>query len=126
MSAFPLPTVESHSFKATLAVEDSSWQMRWTGTADLLVQEQLGAFLTAAHECATSYLASRMVVDVTELKFINSSCLKNVVSWLITVKNDAKNRQYHIVFRINPKATWQDRSFTAMACMCADLVTLES
>jgi hypothetical protein len=118
--------VETHSFKATLAVEDASWQMRWTGTADLLVQDQLGAFLTAAHECATSYLASRMVVDVTELKFINSSCLKNVVSWLITVKNDAKNRQYHIVFRINPKATWQDRSFTAMACMCADLVTLES
>lgn len=126
MSVFPLPAVEAHTFKATLAVEDSSWQMRWAGTADFLVQEQLGAFLTAAHECATSYLASRVVVDVTELKFINSSCLKNVVSWLITVKNDAKNRQYHIVFWLNPKATWQDRSFTAMACMCADLVTLES
>jgi hypothetical protein len=126
VSAFPLPAIEAQTFRATLAVEDSSWHMRWAGTADLLVQDQLGTFLTAAHACATSYLASRMVVDVTELKFINSSCLKNVVSWLIAVKNDAKNRQYHIVFRTNPKATWQDRSFTAMACMCADLVTLES
>jgi hypothetical protein len=126
VSVFPLPAIEANTFRATLSVENSSWHMRWFGTADLLVQDQLGAFLTAAHDCATSYLASRVVVDVTELKFINSSCLKNVVSWLITVKNDPKDRQYHIVFRINPKATWQDRSFTAMACMCADLVTLES
>jgi hypothetical protein len=126
VSAFPLPAVEANTFKASLAVENSSWHMKWAGTADLLVQDKLGEFLTAAHQCATSYLANRVVVDVTDLKFINSSCLKNVVSWLITVKNGAKDRQYHIAFRINPKAAWQDRSFTAMACMCADLVTLES
>jgi hypothetical protein len=126
MSAFPFPVIEAPTFKATLAVEDSAWRMRWAGTADLLVQKQLGAFLTEAHECAASHMASRVVVDLTELKFINSSCLKNVVSWLIAVKNDSKDRQYHIVFRINPKAGWQDRSFTAMSCMCSDLVTLES
>ena len=92
MSAFPFPTIEAPTFNATLSADDSSWTMRWAGTADLLVQKQLGAFLTEAHECAASHMVSRVVVDLTELKFINSSCLKNVVTWLIKVKNDTKER----------------------------------
>lgn len=125
MNTFPLPKIEQRTFKATLAVESSSLRMALTGTADLTVQQQLGPFLEAVHSCATNHLASSVLVDLNGLGFINSSCLKAMVSWIFKVRTEGKERQYQIVFLTDPKAQWQQRSFHALSCMCAELVSIQ-
>jgi hypothetical protein len=124
-TAATLASVNHRSFNATLAVESSSLRVRLAGTADLLVHDQLATFLDSVHACATEHLVSRVLVDVNELGFINSSCLKCLVTWIFKVHSDARARQYQIVFLTNHSSPWQERSFHALSCMCTELVSIE-
>jgi hypothetical protein len=125
VTSFPLPSIQHRTFNAKLAVEDSSMRVTLAGTADLLVQQQLSAFLMAVHVCATDHLATTVLVDINGLGFINSSCLKCMVTWIFKVRTEEKQRQYQIIFLANPKAQWQQRSFHALSCMCAELVSIQ-
>jgi hypothetical protein len=125
MSASPLPAVADTDFRALLTIDGPSLQVVLTGTADLNVQKQLDAFLTAVHECATGHMATNVVVDLRELEFMNSSCLKCVVSWIFSVRTEPVERQYRIVFMANPQAQWQRRSLYALSCMAAELVSVQ-
>jgi hypothetical protein len=124
-SGEPLASVKHRSFNATLAVESSTLRVRLAGTADLVVQEQLATFLGAVHACATEHMVSRVLVDVNDLGFINSSCLKCLVTWIFKVHGDERARQYRIVFLTNHASPWQERSFHALSCMCTELVSIE-
>jgi hypothetical protein len=125
MTAFPLPTLQGRHFNATLAVENATLRVALSGTADLLVQPQLTTFLAAVHACATDHLATSVLVDLNELGFINSACLKCLVGWIFKVRTEEKHRQYQIVFLANPNAQWQQRSFHALSCICAELVSIQ-
>lgn len=125
MATATLANVRHPSFNATLAVESSSLRVSLAGTADLVVQQQLATFLDAVHACATEHMVSRVLVDVNELTFINSSCLKCVVTWIFKVRGDERARQYQIVFLTNHTTPWQERSFHALSCMCTELVSIE-
>jgi hypothetical protein len=120
-----LPGVQHRGFNATLAVESSCLRVSLAGTADLLVQEQFAKFLDSVHGCAMEQMTSRVLVDVNKLGFINSSCLKCLVSWIYTVHTDALERQYQIVFLTDHTAPWQERSFHALSCMCTELVSID-
>src|SRR3954469_3244395 len=125
MTAFPLPVIQHRTFDATLAIDNATLRVKLAGTADLLVQQQLSAFLDAVHTCATDHLATSVLVDLNELGFINSSCLKSMVTWIFKVRTEEKPRQYQIIFLTDPKARWQQRSFHALSSMCAELVSTQ-
>lgn len=120
-----LASVRHRSFDANLTAESSSLRICLAGTADLLVHEQLAAFLDSVHACATEHRVSRVLVDVSKLGFINSSCLKNFVTWIFKVHNGERAQQYQIVFLTNHSSPWQERSFHALSCMCTELVSIE-
>jgi hypothetical protein len=125
VTSFPLPSIRHKTFNATLTVENATLRVTFSGTADLLVQQQLNAFLVAVHDCATDHLATSVLVDLNALGFINSSCLKCMVTWIFRVHTEEKQRQYQIIFLANPKAQWQQRSFHALSSMCAELVSIQ-
>jgi hypothetical protein len=64
--------------------------------------------LKQLHSEALHRAAAEVELDVLELYFMNSSCLKALVSWIDSVENDGK-ALYHIRFRTNPKLLWQRR-----------------
>jgi len=125
VSAHPLPSVSAPEFSARLTLQDESLRAALAGTADLNVQKQLEVFLGEVHACATKHMAGSVVVDLASLEFINSSCLKAVVGWILSVHGEPPERQYRIVFVANPAAKWQRRSLNALTCMCAELVSVE-
>ena len=96
------------------------------GNADLTVKSELDRFMAAVHEEARRIGAKEVVVDLKELEFMNSSCLKSLVWWISSVNELAADRQYHITFVSSPAMYWQRRSLTALAGLASELVSISA
>ena len=105
---------------------DDSVVVRLSGTADTAVREQLEEFFTQLHAEAVRLNTPTVVVDVRELEFMNSSCLKVFVAWLAQLRELQAPVQYKVRFHSNPKLLWQRRSLAALSCFAIDLVTIET
>jgi hypothetical protein len=125
MSAPPL-LVERPDFLATAECGDRTVSVRMSGTADLDVKKALDEFLVRLHETARTTGAIEVVMDVRELKFMNSSCLKGLVTWIGTVQGLPIMNQYRIVLTSRADLHWQRRSLHALSSLAAGLVTVRS
>jgi hypothetical protein len=67
-----------------------------------------------------------VAIDLHQLEFMNSSCFKNVVSWLNRVQELPTTAQYYVRFLSNPALLWQRRSLHALQCFANELVRIES
>ena len=105
---------------------DGSLAVSLAGTADTAVREQLEEYFTQVHAEAVRLKTPTVVVDLRELEFMNSSCLKVFVAWLAHLRELETPAQYKVCFRSNPKLLWQRRSLAALSCFAIDLVTIET
>jgi hypothetical protein len=96
------------------------------GNADLNVKADLDRFVGAVHAEAQRTRAKEVMVDLKELEFMNSSCLKSFVWWITRVQELATPYQYRIVFVSSPSMYWQRRSLSALAGLASDLVSISA
>jgi hypothetical protein len=97
-----------------------------TGTADLTVRSQFDRFLREVHAEAQRCLAEEVTVDVRQLEFMNSSCLKCLVWWISAVQEQPGESRYRIIFVSSPSVYWQRRSLNALACLAEDIITIQA
>jgi hypothetical protein len=97
-----------------------------SGTADLTVRSQLDRFLRDVHAAAQRCLVDEVTVDVRQLEFMNSSCLKCFVWWISTVQGLPVEAKYRIVFVSSPAVCWQRSSLNALACLAGDIITIQA
>lgn len=121
-----LPNVSGPTFSAAATREDSELTVRFSGTADLESRDQLIEVVDGTHDAAAQLGLDRVVVDLRELDFMNSSCFKTFVTWLARVQDLDPDKQYKIHILSNPDFHWQRRSLAALSCFAVDLVTIES
>lgn len=126
MSAALLPIVRESDFSASAQVEGPTLQAVITGNADLNVKTHLDQFLLSIHQYALAKSIGEVTVDVRNLEFINSSCLKAFVTWISSVQAQPSEQQYRIVFLSSPRLHWQRRSLHALSCFAADLVSIQT
>jgi hypothetical protein len=119
-------TMQEDDFVAHAATSERRILVSLTGTADLTVKSQLDRFLREVHAEAQRCLAEEVTVDVRQLEFMNSSCLKCFVWWISTVQEQPGEGKYHIVFVSNPSVYWQRRSLNALACLANDIITIQA
>ena len=67
----------------------------------------------------------QVVVDVTRLEFMNSSCFKSIVAWLTDIMELPEPQQYRIKFKSNPDTLWQRRSLHALRSYALMIVRIE-
>jgi hypothetical protein len=113
-------------FTAQASASERRILVTLTGTADLTVKSQLDRFLREVHAEAQRCLAEEVTVDVRQLEFMNSSCLKCLVWWISTVQEQPGEAKYRIVFLSSPSAYWQRRSLNALACLANDIITIQA
>jgi hypothetical protein len=113
-------------FLATADCEERAVAARLTGTADLNAKKALDDFLVKLHETAQAQRAAEVVMDFRALKFMNSSCLKGLVTWICAVQELPLHSQYRIVLVSSPEIHWQRRSLHALSCLAAELVTIQT
>jgi hypothetical protein len=66
-----------------------------------------------------------VVVDFRRLDFMNSSCLKALVTWLGKVQERPIAEQYQVVFLKAPAAHWQARSLHALVTFAPSMIRVE-
>jgi hypothetical protein len=94
------------------------------GNADLNVKSEFDRFMLAVHEEAMRLGAREVEVDLKQLEFMNSSCLKSFVWWISRVQELATAHQYRITFLSSPAMYWQRRSLGALAGLATELVSI--
>lgn len=107
-------------------LEGQTVRVRFSGTADLEARADLERYMRKLHDEAVRLTANKVVIDLRELEFMNSSCFKIFVSWLAQVRDLPPAQQYRIHLLSNPNLLWQRRSLAALSCFAVDLVAIET
>ncbi len=116
-----LPVIlEGFSIKPILVASVLKIVLR--GSADMEARPSFSQFVPLAHQEAERLTVNEVVVDVHELYFINSMCLKALVIWVDLVANSTPNKRYRLTFLVDSHLHWQDRSILALQRMAPDLV----
>lgn len=97
-----------------------------TGFAETAALPELHGVLSGLHEDILRNPVPTVIADLRALEFASSSCLKAFVTWLQRVQELDDPQRYQIVFRSNPRHTWQRRSLGALAAFASGVVRIES
>jgi hypothetical protein len=116
--------IEDIDFTARAGSGGGGLHVTLVGNADLNVKAELERFMAAVHEEARRVGAAEVVVDLQQLEFMNSSCLKSLVWWISAVHDLAAAHRYHITFLSSPTMHWQRRSLNALAGLAGDVVSI--
>jgi hypothetical protein len=96
------------------------------GTAEMPAVDVMGAFVDKLHTKTCELKAREVVVDLTSLEFMNSSCFKSLVTWLNAITDLEPGDRYKIRFRSNPQILWQRRSLHVLQTMGTDVISVET
>jgi hypothetical protein len=111
---------------AVAAADDAAVRVTLTGSADSRVMTKLASLLGRAHDEAARRNSPEVVVDLRALEFMNSSCFKAFVSWIVRVQGLPADAQYKIRFLSDKGKHWQNRSLGALTCFAVDLIRVEA
>ncbi len=126
MKTIDIPPVTGPGFAADAELDDRAVRVELRGTADIPAKNRLDEFITRLHRQAVLAGVSQVNVDFMKLDFMNSSCLKTMVSWIMDVRELPAASQYRICFRSNRDILWQRRSLNALKCFADAIVTIEA
>jgi hypothetical protein len=96
------------------------------GSAETEAHDRLVATIDAIHHEATTSSASAVVVDLRELGFASSSCVKAFVTWLQRIRELDAPKRYKLRFLSNAHHSWQRRSLNALAGFAVGVVEIET
>ncbi len=125
MSAASLPPVVDDRFSMETGADEHRALVRMTGDADIAAQAVVGPYLRRLHTELRQSRARLVSVDLRELQFINSSCIKAFVTWIAEIVKLACDEQYRVVFHSNPAFRWQQRTLKTLQAFAPTIVDIE-
>jgi anti-anti-sigma factor len=123
--ALDIPPVAEPDFTAQAEVTDEVLKVVLTGTADFNTKPHFDRFMRSLHEQAMRLAVREVVVDLGQLAFMNSSCFKVVVAWILSVGAESHDNKYRIVFVENPALYWQRYSLKALSALAPDRISVQ-
>jgi hypothetical protein len=86
-------------------------------------REPFASFFRSVHEAALGERVSEFIVDVSELKFVNSSAIRLFVDWATWLKSEGV--PYKLTFRSHRRVAWQRTAFPALQSLARDVLSVE-
>ena len=117
--------IEGAEFKAGTQREEARLRVSLSGHADVGAKGPLDGFVAEVDREASIGPVTEVVVDLRQLAFMNSSCLKTLVTWLNNVRQRPASGQYLIRFLQDRTAYWQERSLAALKAFAPAIVEVE-
>jgi hypothetical protein len=121
--ALGLVALERETFSIRPTLEGNALVASIAGNGDMAAIEPLSGYLKALHKEALRLGIASVRVDVRELYFLNSSCLKSMLSWISELAQGDKP-PYGVCFVTNVQLFWQRRSLDALRRLAPQVVTL--
>lgn len=125
MSSPQPPFLQDGTFRLRSYPEHDTLVLELSGSAESSLEKALGDALRGVTPEAARLGASEVVVDIRQVSFLTSSCLKDFLKWLQSVQELPSGQRYRVRFRFDPEITWQRSSLPALKAFAEDLVTLE-
>jgi hypothetical protein len=85
----------------------------------------IAGFFELIHNMALGENLADVRVDVTRLLFLNSSGIKEFLSWILRRNRVPPEQKYRIVFIYDPRVTWQPITLPRLRDLDPDAITLE-
>lgn len=118
-----LNAIRANGFALVPLPEHPVPTVKFSGNGDAEAVAPLDRFLKLLHKNLIDDECTEVHVDLAELYFMNSSCLKAFVSWIYKV--NTTGRQYQIHLQMNPRQPWQKRSLEPLKRLAPAVVFLE-
>ena len=118
-----LPEIRANGFALIPLGEGATPAVKFSGNGDSEAISPLDRFLKLLHKNLVDQKTASVAVDLGELYFMNSSCLKAFVSWVYKV--NTMERPYQIHLQMNPRQTWQRRSLEPLQRLAPAVVFLD-
>jgi hypothetical protein len=123
MNAAAITPVVSGDLEAEATSTGRTLELLLRGSAEIGAKPGLDQFLTQVASVGADYDEVR--VDIRQLEFMNSSCFKSLLTWIVRVQDLPESRRHKIKFISNPALHWQKRSLHSLASMGGGLVEVE-
>jgi hypothetical protein len=121
-----LPSISADGFGGTAMVSAEGIAVKLTGNADHGALPELEAFVPRIHTEARHMGAKEVVVDMTDLEFMNSSCFRTFVNWVGWIRKLDESEQYGLRFVARPDRHWQRPSLQALSCFATNIVKVDN
>jgi hypothetical protein len=121
-AAIKLPLIEEEGLILG-PVEGVGGRVRFAGTGEAEGAAVLDRFLALLHRQALSQKLPEVTIELEELEFINSSCLKAMVAWIYKV--DTEGRPYTIRLVRDAALHWQRTSLATLQRLAPQVVVLQ-
>lgn len=118
-----VPAVRANGFALVLLPDGRVPSVKFSGNGDTDAVSSLERFLRLLHKALLDEKCSAVCVDLGDLYFMNSSCLKAFVSWIHKV--NTTGRPYQIRLQMNSRQPWQRRSLEPLKRLAPAVVSLE-
>lgn len=120
----PLTESKSSYLGADFIVKDDILSI--TGTIDSSSPgEFLAPFFKSLHDEIVKEGLEKINVDITGLSYLNSSSIKELVTWIIMQKSLPEDREYTINFICNSEYLWQESSISTVSFLNPLKITKE-
>ena len=104
-------------------VQGKPGRFRFAGTGEAEGAEVLDRFLGQLHAYTLAHSLGEVTVELHELEFINSSCLKAMVAWIYKV--DHEGRPYKIRLVRDAALHWQRTSIATLQRLAPEVVVIQ-
>jgi hypothetical protein len=125
MSTLYTPPFRSDSFSIQGSYSSREIVVKCMGNGGIDATPVVDRYLKDLHAEASGLDVTEVVVDFSELYFMNSSCFKCFATWLSAITKERGATAYHVRFVSNPNLRWQMRSLEALRCLAPELVRIE-
>jgi hypothetical protein len=112
--------INSDGFSLRPKLDGDRLNVKFAGTGDMDAVDAVDSYLRMVDAEAQRLKLGEVIVDMSELYFLNSSCLKAFVTWISSVKR----WHYRIRFLTDPNLYWQRRSLSALQRLGMGFVTV--
>ena len=119
-----LSAIRADGFALAPVADTDTPTVKLSGNADSEVAESLDRFLQDLHRNLLEDHSSAVEVDLVELYFMNSACIRALASWVHAVK--LADTPYRVYLQINPRQSWQQRSLEPIKRLAPGVVVLLS
>ena len=110
-----LSSLQFGELKASSSQSGEIVSLAFSGNADGRADSALESFLHDIHAEITTEAVSQVDVDIRSLEFMNSSCFKGFITWIVQVRRMTPESRYRIRFLATSKYPWQKRSLHAIS-----------
>jgi len=112
-------------FTTTTTATLDAIHLSMTGNADAMALTPIATLLADIDEEARRLAVKSAVADLSQLYFMNSSCLSLLVRWVTSRAAREETSGYKIRFVANPNLKWQKRSLSALIALAPSVVSVE-